>query len=789
MWVETQPTVELYRGANSSALEYWAVEDTFLDSAKPDANFGRDALLSGGPQKTVLIKFGDLSRVLSGNRVVDAKLVLTVSSGQNPTVSQVAEMLVPWGEGPSRRGMALPNPLDPKNPNAKPKDEAPQWSATWKQRRGGRGGIAWQLGGATGDQDSRVLSSIQGAVEGEHFVISGLGTSLQRMLERPFANHGWSLEFASPIELTSSESLKNGPRLLVTWEPEPGSQRPDLAVISIRSSKSDLHSWPRDGEEITWTATVRNVGKMPSQSFQGTWFVRERAAGLVESPTGLAPGESKDFTIRLPFNSQKEDHRTETIALITTQQVPDADLSNDGLKVYTNALPIVVSLASAQNGESAAQSWLDFWNDVVLPQNRYGAAPEGVLERYRIQEFVSTDSDQVWKFQPTATQAEHVRSLGALGGLFDFSSMTRLPGTVTVEGAQIAPGWADFAPGLFGGDARDDSLYPKLLPIPETQWSSPMAVALPTPMNSYLSRTDVGFLNAAVGDLGPARSAKWAALPQLCLVRAFDATGKPLGNTTLTFYQVHQGEPNAVPAFTTKTAAQGGAANLENRPTSIAGAASPYGVLEAGGKNGLFLVKAEARNTVSWAWLPIWRFIDEYRRGNTGAAMVDLRFNIPSGPLNLDQDLALNKIVTDSAGSLPAQLAALVDGNAGTECVFAPARSTWIEIDLGRDRPLGEVVIDLPTDTTRAQIWPQFEVFAYGTGQKPNEARLYAKEINGPAALLWRRIVSQDAPGLISLAYRGAPERARYVRILAPGGPAAGAVRIRSIRVHTATPD
>src|SRR5437870_5710195 len=86
----TQPeTIVLFRGAPShSGFAYCAVEDTFLDSQRADANFGRDGLLSAGKEKTVLIKFGDLPRMLEGKKVVNARLVLTIASGADPTLTE-----------------------------------------------------------------------------------------------------------------------------------------------------------------------------------------------------------------------------------------------------------------------------------------------------------------------------------------------------------------------------------------------------------------------------------------------------------------------------------------------------------------------------------------------------------------------------------------------------------------------------------------------------------------------------------------------------------------------------
>ena len=52
-----------------------------------------------------------------------------------------------------------------------------------------------------------------------------------------------------------------------------------------------------------------------------------------------------------------------------------------------------------------------------------------------------------------------------------------------------------------------------------------------------------------------------------------------------------------------------------------------------------------------------------------------------------------DKVASDSAGDEPAKLAAATDGDPATAAVLPEAPGSWVEIDLGRDRTLGEIAL------------------------------------------------------------------------------------------------
>jgi hypothetical protein len=146
---------------------------------------------------------------------------------------------------------------------------------------------------------------------------------------------------------------------------------------------------------------------------------------------------------------------------------------------------------------------------------------------------------------------------------------------------------------------------------------------------------------------------------------------------------------------------------------------------------------------------PITSFTDLFARGNQLAISIDLPFNFSPWPINTETNLTSGKPANDSAKSFPAQLAGLVDDNPDTEYVL-PAKG-WVEIDLGRDRLLGELDI-------QGEVPKKFNVKVYGTTDKVDQADVWIDEIDSD---LFRRAYNLTGDTI----YRPSPNTARYVRI------------------------
>ncbi|MEI7985684.1 MAG: hypothetical protein WCI55_08655 [Armatimonadota bacterium] len=146
---------------------------------------------------------------------------------------------------------------------------------------------------------------------------------------------------------------------------------------------------------------------------------------------------------------------------------------------------------------------------------------------------------------------------------------------------------------------------------------------------------------------------------------------------------------------------------------------------------------------------PLTSFTDLFARGNQLAISIDLPFNMSPWPINTETNLVLGKPTSDSAKSFPAQLVGLTDDSLDTEYTL-PAKG-WVEVDLGRDRLLGEFVL-------QGEVPKQFRVKVYGTTDKVDVADLWIDEVNTEK---FRK--AYEMPG--DLTYRPSPNTARYIRI------------------------
>ncbi len=806
--------VELYRGVSlsRSATRYWSVSDTHLDARAPDDNFGWSGFLDGGPGKTILIEFGDLRRALgSGIRVRAATLKLKLTGGGPVQLRGISEVLVPWGEGPIPSAAPwIPKPDD--TTQAPPKH---RWAATWRDRRSGPRGVAWQHSGASGASDTKPFPEAKATGIGEaELLIDGLGPAIEREYERPSEFHGIALQFDAAVDFASSQAPKDRPTLSVEFEDAPNPAGGDLAVIRIEQKpeferfdpapgplaefggapvglpgpprNASAPRWPEDGQAMTYTAWVKNVGDAPVAGFRTRWVIGERGGTDVESTRTIAPGDSVSVSTALPYKLDKQDHRTDPIGLLV-RAGGDRNASNDFLQIHKGALSLAVQVRRADyvrisketnlRGSRSFEEWLQSQiaalNEVFFALSRFSFARDGVLERVRVQRIAILDEPA--PVLPPDLGCDAVVQVGPGDGLaaadvdrpFLRRVCLRLGLAAWPAAAQIEP---DVYPGLLGwGDTRNESMVPPQLGIPYEPAFEPMFEAVAFEPTDLLSATDVACLNASVGFRGGYEGDALFQLPGITILRARDMLGQPLGNLKLAFFQMRNGSfALEAPDFELTTTVDG-TAILPNRDTGAGPSyatprghvlrPNPFGRVATDASNGAFRVRASASGASAWASLKLWQVVDANRRSPIGTIFADLRFNLPGGPIEAAADLAVGRIVTDSANSLPAKLGSLVDGKPQDSVELPNRAGTWLELDLGRDRVIGEIALASRGDP----FWKRFEIVVYGTSQTPAEGARWAVETDwGWTAANRSR---SDSSGFASVSYFSRPRRARYVRI------------------------
>lgn len=786
-------TVDLSHGAiiqsadsTADRFGYWDTTDTYLDGSAPDENFGGEPILAAGPSKTVLIRFGDLNRAMgSFRRVRKATLYLTIAGGDTPVLKSVDKLLVPWGAGPYFTiGSMLKQAAnhvadDPSQKAAKP--TPPRWSSTWRARLAGEGGSSWQLPGANGPLDSESIKDAHASVTEKEVAVDGLATVLQAFADHPNANFGFGLQFGSACEFYSSRAAIGRPRLVLELEKSPLPTGPDLSVTTIeRISPSGAN--PNDGEEVTYKAHVKNVGSDKASAFGAEWIVNGKSTGIVEVSDLLAPGAETAVVTHKTYRSDKTDHRTQSIELRITPKGPDAVPGNNALRIFENARQIDVQVPQAMAsggqlnlaGSSAIEDWVQeqvrVFNETYAAESRFSFAPDGARERVSVQHIflgaptqpdgahadgIATvpDVERNW----LSSDPEFLRAIGLAIGLPDYRSMS-FPGgkgiNLRVGDKPFARGTTDLYPGVIGyGDTRNESAMAGPISLIYEPYKPSNSGLLPTVPTGLLAATDVAFLNGRIE-----HADSLLALPKTSLIKAADLTGRPLTNTQLDFFQSKGGQiSDGPPTFSITTSNVEGTAILPTKNSL-----GPFGKLDADGGNGTFLIRVTANGVTEWDWLKAWQLMDMASRGNLLASVNEVRFNLPSAPLDFSVDLAKDRIISDSTNLLPAKIGALVSGTTDRDVTLGGKAGDWVEIDLGRDRTIGEIdLLGAP-----GAFWPQFDILVYGTGQGIGEAAPWASELNWPYSSANRRDLISSDPNTVSVSYRSLAVRIRFIRLI-----------------------
>ncbi|MBV6458330.1 MAG: hypothetical protein HONBIEJF_01457 [Fimbriimonadaceae bacterium] len=749
-----QPVTVLERGGiGAGDFRYWAVEDTFLDRLAQDQNFGRDRALSGGSDKTILIRFGDLRRVAPSNaRIKSATLVLGIEQGGEFQLREVRRMLVGWGEGALSRSTLF----------GKAKATSRWNSSTWRQRHGGTNPLPWSGGGGLGAGDSVLIADARARVEESTFFIEGLAASLQSMLDRPDENFGWALLFDKPCGFASSDAPSRRPQLVVEWETAAteAPTTPDLVVTGLRT---DLPQVSSSGEGKTFRAfvTITNAGQKALPGFRVRWTIADRPGAWIENSTAVDAGKSVEIQLEAPARLSDADPRSLSIVVRAEPIPPLEDPSpwNNTRRVEGGGLPVL--LTSHPDELELARSAVDFMNEVALPQSRFSFAPEGALERVRAEE-ITVDQNA----PKLGNMRAWLQLLGTRLGLI----VPALPSERSpVGGAVPDERPLDPFPGIMGyGDTREESNLPGGYNVPYDGAFDALIESMRLPVTDLFSATDIAALQAMLGKPPAERAFPWSDLPGVIVVRAMDRGGRPLKGAELQFFDTAGDKYADEPYFKTSTVAtnsvtvpnRGGASG---KPTVFRGATDLRGEAIA--------VRATRAGVSDVAWIKPWHLLDTFSRGSKGAGIIDLHFNLTDLPLVPDSNLATDKLVSDKAGRSPGQLAALVDNDPQSILDYSGAEGDWIEIDLGRDRLFGEVRLDLAEG-----VIPKFDWMVYGTGQVAAEAVPWVREASGEFSK--RASLSTD------VVYRGPAVRARYLRLVLRG-PCASA-KIRGIRIVSA---
>ena len=736
-----------YAGA---AYRYWAETDTTLDSASPAESFGADTVLAGGPARTILIRFGDLERVLGPRaKIIKADLGLTQVQPGDADLVRAGQMLVGWEPGPMHSLLSL---VASPGQRAALEKEQSEGAATWKDRMAGAHAVAWQTPGALGALDSKALTGMSASIDSHgNETIHGLEACLQAAADHWDENDGIALTFAQPVGFFSGRADQGHPTLTLEVVNEPAEKGPDLAVTAIQESA--------DGS--TFTGEVANLGDAASEGASAHWILDgvAQAAKPVGAP---AAGKTESVELQMPAWKPGERHEVE-LSLLPAG--PDSDSNDDRLAIRSDAIPVSVAIdpafqAQVEKDYGSVQDWLQMefrvWNDVYCPGSRFAFAPNGVTSRIRLQPMATAGQASVARAVLTAEDAKAedpgtplLRAIGRALGLPDLSATNLTADKVKLAGAE-GQTCVDRFPGLMGGgDTRNDCM---LLPDKNLE-NDPIDLELsaesPLPASGLFSATSVAVLNGLDAGPVPAVSPALKGVPPVILLQVHNRSGVPLAGLPLQIYGMANGEFSAQPK-TVKTSADGNAL----LPSA------PFGTIDGSFGSAAIYVSASLNGETDGRFIKLYEVLDAARRGGKSALVYDVELELPSDPVDRTSDLAEGHGMTTTDGVAVPGCAAATDGSDASVSDLTIPPGGYVDIDMRRDRPISEVQITPGT----GGFLPQFDVVLYGTGESASAAKPWAREFDFPWTIANRP--AKDPEGKACAAYRGQTLTARFVRIV-----------------------
>lgn len=706
--------------AQSDSVALRPVEDTTLDRATPDTNFGRDTILRAGEGRAVLVRFPQIGFHAGGLRRAESAAVrFRIVADGGLELKSVSRILKPWREGAGRSTVmgAANAPTGP--------GEGASWGG-----RGWPGQSGWAAAGAAGSSDARPIPGAKAVVDGETMVVTGLQSAIDEMSADPDGSFGLRFEFTGVGSFASADLFGMEPRLDVKWT----ERQVTTAVLQAswpvpRSFPKD--GWPAPGTPVTWSVRVQNSGGAAS-GFRAVWTIDDRPLGDPAVGQSLGPGESATLTIQVP-QPARGDFGSGVLRVRIEPTTADAIGGSAAVSVF--AVPVHFAGVSEEVAVVACR----IANDGLFGQSRSTLAQEGVPARFR-----PAPAEQAMVVVAAPEPGTDVFAVARAA----VEAWNPLAGPAWNSPPNRDGLWLARPGGLgLGIQTLDDWLWLKALPLPAPLW-----VEKRDDQPILPERGLIGIAEGLAMGLRTAsgQPASWSAasLPQ---PRAIALELLDLGGQAVAEAEVRLARPSGELLHVGKTN-RSGVMILGGKEES-----GPFGRLAADGSNAWLLVEASRGGQTAKSWLPVWRASVEGVRGGGGLVFVQVGMAIGSGPVNPSQDLALGRTPTDSAGRFPAQLTAAVDADLDTS--VAIEADGWIEIDLGRDRLLGQ--LELAFD---GLVPERFDVLLGKTGQGGGSGTVWLAERFGGAKA---QALGSDVGGRRVVTYPMPATLGRYVRFRA----------------------
>ncbi len=405
----------------------------------------------------------------------------------------------------------------------------------------------------------------------------------------------------------------------------------------LRPGTEGDRRWPAPGETVTFTAHFANKGTVAGDPFNFVWRV-DGADVLSGTHAGLAPDEAGTATFAWIWDHTLDGERllgSHTIAFVVdpADALPETYESNNVVEDRTDALSLVLAVtpdlyAALETPVDprwpfSAEDWLQKQIaalNAAFARSVYPAAPQGVVERVRLDEILVTGSAP--PVDPTRDGAFFMQQDDRVGnpyyhpdsdvsgallhelahqlGIIDLYNLDVALETPQVRDAAGKPVQMEYRP-RFVGLMNNAGIDPPF-------FAEHTALAL---------NANAGYRRGYYGEY-------LYDVPLTTTVRVLDNRGQPAPDVTLRFYKRtggpamlggRHGVIDDAAEFTVTTDLSGAAAlpNLDvgevvTTPTGHALRDNPFGLISVVGKNEEFLVEVRTAAHEEYLWLDITAF-------------------------------------------------------------------------------------------------------------------------------------------------------------------------------------
>ena len=428
---------------------YYGCQDTLIDPANPDANFGRLTVhgLTGGTTRKVLIQFRELHRALGpGKQISSARILLHTVPGAWTTGNgvRVYPLLRTWRQGSMTDADPQPQHWTSSYDYAlysEDSSEAQQWAVP------GAAGV-----GVDRAADATVTTSTGTLYNptAQTWMIVGLAADVAQFYANSATNFGWVIEYTDAstaagenlFYTSEAAEIDLRPELLIHYaDADPVARDVDLDVTYIARTPeyyryepvyengefhdegvgmlkypgyADTQKWPENGDTVTFSAHVINKGlNGTSGPFTYRWLLNGELLSAGEDTTGLAAGQERSYTLDWAWDAndylddsnahcKSRDHRDRVLTFVVDPEDTIAEHceNNNALGDFLEAPGMgfwveqsmydMFNATLNQTGSYSFEDWLQWcvrvWNESFLEMSRFaGFAEDGCLERVRVQ--------------------------------------------------------------------------------------------------------------------------------------------------------------------------------------------------------------------------------------------------------------------------------------------------------------------------------------------------------------------------------------------------------------------